>query len=277
MDETEATARLLRYTGDAATVEIPSIITGNGAVGTAGKQYTVTEIYGDTELETGVFFGNTNVQSIRIPETVKKIGECAIFGCKNLKTLIVKSTDLQVEETSGGLFLRYLKSAISGTMAYPAGLSVYGYESASIRTWASENNAPFVNLVAFIGVQQGADGIRFIGALGDLEYQTVSLKIEVKSEGKLYDVPVSTVFKTINGNVGGVYGPVVTTDADVYAEYPQAYYANTYQYLFGYVLKNVPKTGTFVFDITPMAVTVNGETVYGKSISVTYSDGVFVK
>lgn len=54
-----------------------------------GTTYTVTEIADDA------FKGNTKITSVTIPEGVTKIGKNAFNGCKNLKTIIIKSTKLK--------------------------------------------------------------------------------------------------------------------------------------------------------------------------------------
>ncbi|MBO5088681.1 MAG: leucine-rich repeat protein [Lachnospiraceae bacterium] len=54
-----------------------------------GKTYTVTEIADDA------FKGNNKMTSVTIPEGVTKIGKNAFSGCKNLKTITIKSTKLK--------------------------------------------------------------------------------------------------------------------------------------------------------------------------------------
>lgn len=280
LDEEAATAELVKYTGNSSVVNVPSTIRGDGTTGTKGKEYTVVSLYGEMEkvgkkyYYYGVFYENSLVTEIRIPESVESVHELAISECPNLTVLTVMSNDLELTEEEGETFLYYYSE---GEDAYVTNddLVIRSYESATVRAWAEENNVAFFNLLALVGEQKGEEGLRFIGGVTELEYQSVNFEIEVKSEGKYFANPSHNVYKTLNGTVNGTKKPVVTTVASV-AEQTGAYLINEFAYLFGYAISGVPGEGRYVFEVTPTAVTAGGVTVYGKTVTVTYIDGVIV-
>ena len=274
IDEDAGTARLLSYRGNDNGVVVPSTAFGNGVTGTDGKEYTVVELYGDNETYDGIFSGNETVTSIEIPESVKIINEYAITECTALEKLIVKSPDVEIIENDGDTFLHYYAGKKEGYKVSES-LVIHSYESATIKTWADDNDAGFENLFAFVGAQQGDDAIRFIGAVANLEYRRIDLAISVAEADKAFSNPTMMVYRTLNGTVDGELTPVVTTDAAV-AEDAGAYLVNGYNYLFGYAITGVPTTGTYSFEITPTAVTKGGVTVTGEIITVQYVDGQLV-
>ena len=273
LDEENATARLISYTGTATVVTVPSVVIGDGVVGTEGKEYTVTELYGDSELYEGVFYENGEITSITIPESVVVVDEYAISECPALEKLIVKSPNLEIVENDGSTFLYYYGGKKIGYVL-PENLVIWSYTSATVFEWAQDNEAAFENLFAFVGQQIGEEGVRFIGAVADLEYRKVDLQIRVTETGKLFTREASRVYKTLNGIVNGARKPVVTTVADVASE-TDAYYVEAYSYLFGFAIAGIPAEGTYTFEITPTAITAGGVTVTGKVVTVTCTDGVF--
>ena len=149
---------------------------------------------------------------------------------------------------------------------------IRSYESATIRNWAAENEVEFFNLISLVGEQKGEEGLRFIGGVSDLEYQSIDFTIQVKSADKVFNNASVRVYKTLRGRVNGAMKPVVTTVASV-AEETGAYLVEDYAYLFGFAISGVPATGSYVFEVTPTAVTAMGVTVYGKTVTVTYDNG----
>ncbi|MBE6639132.1 MAG: hypothetical protein E7616_06725, partial [Ruminococcaceae bacterium] len=92
IDEIAATAKLLRYTGDAPSLIVPSAVVGNGVVGTDGKQYSIIEL--DGSENGGVFYENDNLQSVEIPGSVQRVGINAFYGCTELKLVILNSVEV---------------------------------------------------------------------------------------------------------------------------------------------------------------------------------------
>ena len=274
LDEEAATAALTLYTGSATVVKVPSTIIGNGTVGTAGKKYTVVELYGDSEESTGVFYGNEDITSITIPESVKVIDEYAITECPELVEVIVMSPDLEIVENDGDTFLYYYGGKKIGYIL-PENLVIYSYESATVKTWADENEAEFSNLIKFVGVQKGDEGVRFIGGVSGLEYQSIDFNIYVVEAEKTFSSVSTRVYKTLKGKFGDESKPVVTTVEEV-ANETGAYLVSEFSYLYGYAISGVPSTGSFTFRVTPAAVTAGGVTVYGETMVVTYVDGAIV-
>ena len=267
VDEADATARLTKYTGSATEVEIPSYVVGNDRAGTKGKIYKVVELYGDSDKTEGVFYENEDVTTIIIPESVKTINEYAISECPALVRLVVKTPDAVIAEEDGSTFLHYYVNKKTGYIL-PEDLVIEGYESSTVRQWAENNGATFKSLFGFAGVQIGSGQLRFVGATVDLEYQNVWL--EIKCGGTTYDDLVTNVFTTLKGTVDGVERPVVTTDAEVHAQYAAAYYIEAYRYLFGYELTAAEDA---TFTVTPKATTAHGVVVSGKTVTVNYVGG----
>ncbi|MBE6671942.1 MAG: hypothetical protein E7599_00265 [Ruminococcaceae bacterium] len=277
LDEEAATAELILYTGSASEVTIPSTIRGDGTIGTDGKEYTVVSLYGEEKKVGkryeyyGVFYENSTVTDIRIPESVKTVHELAISECVNLKTLTVMSPDLEITEDYGETFL-YCFVEDTEEYVLPEGLVIKSYESATIKTWADDNEATFDNLIKLVGEQKGDNGIRFIGGVSDLEYKNVDFSVHVVETDKTYSKAATSVYKTFRGAVNGTMKPVVTTVGSV-SEETGAHLIEDFSYLFGYAITGVPTEGRFTFEVTPTAVTGGGVTVYGKTVTVVYENG----
>lgn len=274
LDEDAATARLDLYTGNAANVVVPTTVVGNGTVGTVGKEYTVVELFGDNENYEGVFYGNETVVSIVIPESVKKIDEYAISECPELAELTVMSPDLEIVENDGETFLHYFLNKKTGYVL-PEDLVIRSYESATVRAWATEYDASFFNLITLVGAQIGDEGVRFVGAVSSLYYQSVDVSISVEGTDKSFNYSATSVYRTLNGKLNGVKKPAATTVLEI-AEETGAYYVDNYAYLYGYAVSGVPADGSFVFKVTPTAVTAGGATVAGETVYVRYENGKIV-
>ena len=92
-DDTDMTASLVRYTGSASNVSVPSsiskaVIEGDVVYG-AGSQYTVTSIAdGSRDVLTGVDGAFTSVastlQDVTLPNTLTRIGSYAFYECSGL-------------------------------------------------------------------------------------------------------------------------------------------------------------------------------------------------
>ena len=275
IDEEAATARLISYMGADTEVIVPSVAYGNGTTGTEGKEYTVVELYGDNEECEGVFSNNETVTSITIPESVKVINEYAITECTELTKLVIKSPDLEIVEDDYDTFLHYYVK--KNVYKIPENLVIHSYESATIKTWIDEeeHDVAFENLFAFVGAQQGDDSVRFIGAVMDIDYRMIDLEITVTETSKNYTNIGKWVYTTLNGTVNGEVVPVVTTSQSV-ADETDVTLISGYAYLYGYAIEGIPATGTYTFTVTPSAITAGGVTVYGKSVTVTYTNGQLV-
>ena len=280
LDEEAATAELQLYTGDSAVVNVPSTIRGDGVTGTKDKEYTVVSLYGEVEkvgkkyYYYGVFYENTEVTEIRIPESVVSVHELAISDCPNLTKLTVMSPNMEIVEEEGYTFL-YHYDEETEEYVLSENLVIRSYESATIREWANDNEANFLNLIALVGEQKGGEGLRFIGGIAEVEYQSVDFEIRVLEADKSFSNATTRVYKTLRGIVDGVRTPVVTTVSDV-AEETGAYLIKDYSYLFGYAISGVPADGSYTFEVTPTAVTAGGVTVYGKTVIVSYEYGNIV-
>ena len=76
----------------AASATIPDVITIDN------KQFKVTEI------APGAFKGNKKLKKITIGKNIVKIGSKAFYGCKNLKSLRIKTTSLTKKSVGGNAF-----------------------------------------------------------------------------------------------------------------------------------------------------------------------------
>ncbi len=119
------------------------------------------------------------------------------------------------------------------------------------------------DVVKFEGYQMGNDGnsIRFIGSVSDLNYESVDLQIKVTGDcEKAFGCPTTRVFKTLNSTDG----PVATT----IGSNVEASLVLDADYLFGYAITGI-EAGTYMFEIVPVATTYDGQTVQGKTATLT--------
>ncbi len=82
-------------------------ITINPTVTISGKSYKVTEI------APNAFKNNKKLKKIVIGKNIKKIGKNAFFGCRNLKTIIFKSTKLTKKTVGANAFKKIHKKAVA--------------------------------------------------------------------------------------------------------------------------------------------------------------------
>lgn len=86
----------VQYTGavkkTVTSVSIPKTIKING------QEYKVTNI------KSGVLRNNKKVKKLTIGENVKTIGKNAFYGCKNLKTIVIKTSNLTSTSVKAGAF-----------------------------------------------------------------------------------------------------------------------------------------------------------------------------
>ncbi|MBO4864614.1 MAG: leucine-rich repeat protein [Eubacterium sp.] len=83
----------LSFTGTKVTdVTVPDVVT------IKGKEYKVTEI------APGAFKNNKKLRKITIGKNIKKIGKNAFYGCKNLKTVIIRTTKLKKKTVGKNAF-----------------------------------------------------------------------------------------------------------------------------------------------------------------------------
>lgn len=68
--------------------------------------------YKITEIESKAFKGNRVITKVTIPATVKAIGKEAFFGCRKLKTVVIKSKKLTNKTVGKNAFMGLAKDAI---------------------------------------------------------------------------------------------------------------------------------------------------------------------
>ena len=142
-------------------------------------------------------------------------------------------------------------------------IDVYGYKAAE----------EISSDIRFEGYQLGNDGasIRFIGSTDSLDYESLDLQITVSGDAERnFSNPTTKVFQVLNGVVGGAKKAVAATaKSGVVGEGVAVIDAD---YLFGYAITGIP-AGTYTFEIIPVAKTYDGQTVKGKSATMTVTIG----
>ncbi len=99
----------------------------------------------------------------------------------------------------------------------------------------------------FAGHQIGENGIRFVGYVNDLSYDSVDLLITVEDTEKTFTMPTQNVFKTLLGTVNGETVPVASCDPSI-----DALHKLSYDYLYGYAITGIDP-GSYTFTVQPIA------------------------
>ncbi|MBD8974025.1 MAG: leucine-rich repeat domain-containing protein, partial [Clostridiales bacterium] len=82
------------------TVTIPDTVMING------------EIYKVTQISNNAFKNNKNVTKIKIGKNIKYIGKNAFKGCKKVKIIIIRSSELNARTVSGSAFKGIKKGTV---------------------------------------------------------------------------------------------------------------------------------------------------------------------
>ncbi len=165
-------ATVIGYTGTEKDLTVPEKIDGHKV----------------TRIGSKAFAGNTDIESVNIPEGVISIGEMAFYGCSSLKSLTVPKSVESIENESIG----YEYSEESERNEIVDGIKLYGYKGTNAETYAKENNIEFIAL----------DEDEFI--LGDLNDDgKVNMRDYVKMQRYLLDSKVQINFKAADFNGDG--------------------------------------------------------------------------
>ena len=95
------TASLVKYTGSASSVTIPSTISKRVVNGTtyylAGSDLTVTSIANGSGTTNGAFYAaRSTLQNVTLPSALTQIGAYAFYGCNKLTSIDLPSTLTQI-------------------------------------------------------------------------------------------------------------------------------------------------------------------------------------
>lgn len=69
----DGTARILKYLGNGAAIEVPERLDGHKVTG----------------LNFAAFAGNTTIRSVKLPKTIRYIGKAAFWECNNLYSITI--------------------------------------------------------------------------------------------------------------------------------------------------------------------------------------------
>lgn len=133
--KSDNTATLEEYHGSAVDIVIPSEV----------YSYTVKEIADDT------FSNNTSIKSVAIPNSVKKIGAYAFYGCSALESAVISSsvTELQAATFYNCTSLKEVTIPVSVTSIAANAftgcndLTIKGERGSYAETYAAEHGIGF--------------------------------------------------------------------------------------------------------------------------------------
>ena len=93
---TSKKSKTVQYSGaikkNTSTVSIPATVKIDGVT------------YKVTSIQTNAFRNNKKIKKIIIGSNIKKIGKNAFYGCKNLKSITIRSTKLTEKMVGGNAF-----------------------------------------------------------------------------------------------------------------------------------------------------------------------------
>ena len=127
-DETEKTAAVQKYTGTDTDVVIPAgiskkVVDGN-TIFIEGNDYAVTSIADGASLYNSAFNSvRSTIQSVSLPQTLKRIGDYAFYNCTNLETLTF-AEDSNLTEI--GIWAFMYCSGLTGVITIPSTVTNIG-------------------------------------------------------------------------------------------------------------------------------------------------------
>ncbi len=130
--------------------------------------------------------------------------------------------------------------------------------------FSDKYDAQMTEDIGFAGHQEGYNALRFVCYTDNLDYESIDMQISVLNvQGKKFNYPTTTVFKTLCGNVNGVTKPVVSCLDEV-----DCTWHVPHDYLYGMSIEKIP-AGTYEYHILPVATKTDGQVVYGKEAVLT--------
>lgn len=224
-----------------------------------------------SSIDAEAFYGNEELLSVIIPDSVESIGEAAFYDCTALKKVTLLGNpeigDVAVGFYNTGTARKPVDTVVDGFTLY----AWSGDETiiSNAQTYALANGIAFEGLenFAYKGCQVSNDiktadkfNIRFAGIIDSLDYQKVGFDIIVAEYEKSWVSESNKVYKSLKGTTTDGTPITAVTAEELGGEYITAV-----------VIKDVPGQTAMSFEVNPYVVNVLGAKVYGEAWNVNVS------